>query len=141
MRCLRLLSMTLTLALAACSAPSSSSSAPKAPSTSSMPFSIERLNETFSGHVAEVITVSGYIYVRVVVDGARDDARWVASLKKHVVVGDHLDVRAFGTAPQFTSRQLDRTFDTLWFGVIKPTPPPSVTTSTATNATTQQEPT
>jgi hypothetical protein len=82
---------------------------------STMPFAIDRLTEQFGGRAQEVIQVNGYTYVRIAHPGGD---RWVVGLKKQVVVGDILSVRAMGSAQTFHSRQLQRSFDVLWFGIL-----------------------
>jgi hypothetical protein len=94
-------------------APNTTSSA--GTGVSGMPFAIDRLTEQFGGRAQEVIQVNGYTYVRV---AAPSGERWVVSLKKHVAAGDTLSVRAIGSAQQFHSRQLQRSFDVLWFGIL-----------------------
>jgi hypothetical protein len=86
-----------------------------APATT-MPFSLHRLSEGFSGTAEDVLHVSGYTYVRLV-DASFGD-RWVVGLRKAIAVGDRLSVRSIGTAQQFHSRQLQRSFDALWFGIL-----------------------
>lgn len=100
-----------------------------------MPFSITRLTEAFTATAAEVIAVRGYTYVRVVLDDGSE--RWIASLPRTLQVGDRLDIRTFGSSSTFVSRQLQRTFPTLWFGILSPSAAPSPTTSsTSLNSTT-----
>jgi len=107
----------LALVIAAgCGAPSSSStrSAP-----TGMPFAVGRVGEGFAGRVVAVQHVDGYSYVAALVDG-EDAPRQLVSLHKDIVVGDRVDVRAFGLAEGFVSRKLGRTFERLWFVVLSP---------------------
>ena len=105
------------LALTACAAePTSAPAAPKPRAPAGMPFVIEKLTEGFAGRAAEVLQVSGYTYVAV--ESAPGEVRWVVSLQKDIEPGAPVSVRAFGKKREFASKQLGRTFEVLWFGIV-----------------------
>ena len=104
--------LVFAFALAGCS-----SGAPAAPAAGGgMPFHIDRLLETFDGVAADVVQVPSYTYIAVTTDAG--DVRWAVSLKKDVAVGARVHVKSFGTAHEFHSKALDRTFAKLWFSVV-----------------------
>ncbi len=113
-------------ALLACEAPSLKKG-PVAPSSSSssslglIPFVLDRVAERFAARVVAVEPVRGYTYVLVETnaDGVTT-RRQLVSLSSTVVVGDWVDVAAFGVAEGFVSTQLGRTFERLWFVVLTP---------------------
>jgi hypothetical protein len=106
------------LALAsACGAPAAAPTPGPAPVATGMPFSIEKLTETFEGNANEVLRVSGYTYVAVDTGAG---VRWAVSLQKDIDEGAHVRVRAFGKKEAFESKKLGRTFDELWFAIITP---------------------
>ncbi len=115
-------------ALLACEAPSLKKG-PVAPSSSSssssssglIPFVLDRVAERFAARVIAVEPVRGYTYVLVETnaDGVTT-RRQLVSLSSTVVVGDWVDVAAFGVAEGFVSKQLGRTFERLWFVVLTP---------------------
>jgi hypothetical protein len=127
----------LLVAGAAALAPACTSSpatTPAARASAGLPFSIARLSETFEATAAEVIAVRGYTYARVRLDDGSE--RWIASLPKDISVGQRLDVRTFGSSSAFVSRQLNRTFPTLWFGILSPSADPSLAPSPTSSLTT-----
>lgn len=129
----------LVVCVLACAAGCTSSATTPPPTTaarSALPFSITRLTESFSATAAEVIAVRGYTYVRAVLDDGSE--RWIASLPRTIHVGARLDIRTFGSSSSFESRQLQRTFPTLWFGVLSPSAAPSPAPSPTTSTTTAQ---
>lgn len=66
----------------------------------------------WSGTVHERVDAGGYTYLRV-------NEAWVVGLDKPVAVGDTVQVRPIGRADGFESRRTGRTFDTLWFAVLR----------------------
>lgn len=121
---LRTSALALALTLAAASASglvlavrvvAGSPVSPVSSAAGTMPFSIERLTESFAGTVREVLNVSGYTYVAV---DTGTETRWVVVLAKHIDEGAHVRVRAFGKKDAFESKKLGRTFDELWFALI-----------------------
>ncbi len=122
--------------LASSAACTSSPAAPAATTSArgGMPFSLTRFTEAFTATAAEVIAVRGYVYVRAVLDDGSE--RWIASLPRTLRVGDRLDIRTFGSSSAFESRQLQRTFPTLWFGVLTPSAAPSSAPATTSLTTT-----
>lgn len=109
------------LLVAACGAPSSGGDASAATESArpiGMPFVIERLTEGFSGTAREVVQVAGYTYVAV--EASPGETRWTVSLQKEIAEGAPVTVRAFGKKSGFVSKQLDRTFEVLWFGIVTP---------------------
>lgn len=67
----------------------------------------------WSGSVEERVEAGGYAYWKV--DGA-----WVVGLDKALAVGDPVEVRPIGRASHFESKRTGRTFDELWFAVVRP---------------------
>jgi hypothetical protein len=126
------LTALLAIALAACAdeaapAQATSHAASRAASQAeraTMPFSIERLTESFEGSASEVLRVSGYTYVAVDTGAG---TRWAVSLAKDIDEGARVRVRAFGKKEAFESKKLGRTFDELWFAIITQVPVTEVT--------------
>lgn len=109
--------VTLALLAAAACAPSPPPLPDQAPKrASALPFAIDKLAASFTGTVDDVVFVDGYVYVSVALP--TNEHRWCVSLKKRVVRGDTVDVKAFGRADQFHSKKLDRDFASLWFAVL-----------------------
>ncbi len=121
--------LCLQVALLACEAPSlkkvpvasSSSSSSSSSSLGLIPFVLDRVAERFAARVVAVEPVRGYTYVLVETnaDGVTT-RRQLVCLSSTVVVGDWVDVAAFGVAEGFVSKQLGRTFERLWFVVLTP---------------------
>jgi hypothetical protein len=137
MRLAPCLLVACSLALTPACTSSPAATPPSTRTASGLPFSITRLSETFVATAAEVIAVRGYTYARVTLDDGSE--RWIASLPKDISVGQRLSVRTFGSSSSFVSRQLHRTFPTLWFGMLSPSADPSLapapTSSLTTNST------
>ncbi len=105
----------------ASTAPVSLSSASSPSGTGLIPFVLDRIAERFTARVVAVEPVRGYTYVLVETSaGGVDARRQLVSLSSSVVVGDWVDVAAFGVAEGFVSKQLGRTFERLWFVVLTP---------------------
>jgi hypothetical protein len=112
------LTASLAAALACAPAPAPTAAKDAATNRSGMPFSIERLTESFEGRAQEVLQVSGYTYVAVDSGSPGAGVRWAVSLAKDIDEGAHVRVRAFGKKEAFESKKLGRTFDELWFALI-----------------------
>lgn len=73
--------------------------------------------QTFEGEVREVLPAGPYVYLAI----ARADGgeAWVTTLKRTAsTIGAHVRVKSFGSRRDFYSKRLDRTFDTLSFGIV-----------------------
>lgn len=82
----------------------------------SMPFTLERLVETYDGPAREVLQVPGYTYVAIEVGPG--DVRWTASLEKRLHAGDRVRAHSFGVKRDFESRRLARRFAELRFAAL-----------------------
>jgi hypothetical protein len=68
------------------------------------------------GEVLEVLNVSGYTYARVGAKGT--EGTWAAVPTAKLAVGDKARVRGEMMMKDFPSKQLGRTFATIWFGTL-----------------------
>lgn len=72
--------------------------------------------DTLQGTVASVERAGHYTYLELDADGQR---RWIVVMgTTDAEVGDELEFTIFGTAHDFASRRLGRTFEELFFGRI-----------------------
>jgi hypothetical protein len=108
---MRFLTLSLVLAVAACSTPNTPERAEKTTKKSVIPFKLDPGGDAFSGPVTDVLPAGSYTYLRV-------NDTWVVSLKKELAVGDVVNVKPFGVAEQFESKKLGRSFDVLHFSVV-----------------------
>jgi len=82
-----------------------------------MPFVAEAIFRT-EGVVTEVLEAGPYRYIQCqLTDTSR---HWVATLSGQAQVGDRVKVSRIGQRQQFHSSRLQRTFQELWFGLVKP---------------------
>lgn len=70
-----------------------------------------------SGTVAERLSAGSYTYLSV---KTADGPHWVVTLGEGEAVGTAVTVHSFGIRRAFRSRRLDRTFDELRFGIVRP---------------------
>ena len=70
------------------------------------------------GEVLEVLDVPQYTYARLGAKGS--EGIWTAFGSAKVVVGQHLELRNASLMTDFTSKVLNRTFATIWFGDLDP---------------------
>jgi hypothetical protein len=70
----------------------------------------------FSGAVEERLRAGSYAYLRV--NPGDGEPRWVVTLGAGPEPGTPVRVRSMGTRSDFRSKRLERTFDTLVFGIV-----------------------
>jgi hypothetical protein len=73
--------------------------------------------QTFEGNVRECLPAGPYVYLAI----EREDGgeAWVTTLKRAApAIGAHVRVKSFGSRRDFYSKRLDKTFDTLSFGIV-----------------------
>jgi hypothetical protein len=75
-------------------------------------------DERFAGRIADIERAGSYTYASIVDD--RGNARWVVTMRRGLAVGDQVEVKNMGLQRAFRSKRLDRTFDDLVFGVVRP---------------------
>jgi len=78
---------------------------------------VETDHRRLSGTVAERLSAGSYTYLSV---KTADGPHWVVTLGEGQAVGTAVTVRSFGIRRAFRSRHLDRTFDELRFGIVRP---------------------
>ncbi len=71
-----------------------------------------RAVENLSGKVVESLDSGGYTYVNIEKDG---NTTWVAVPQSKIKVGEELSFKPGSVMPSFTSKTLNRTFDTIVF--------------------------
>ena len=67
---------------------------------------------TLSGKVVETMNSGGYTYINLEKDGTK---KWVAVPTMQVSVGQELELRNGAVMTNFTSKTLNRTFDSIIF--------------------------
>lgn len=73
--------------------------------------------ERFAGTIQETLKAGPYSYAHIALcDGGE---RWVVGLSKGASIGDGVSVLPVGIAREFESGRTARTFDELWFGVLR----------------------
>ena len=72
---------------------------------------------TISGKVVETMNSGGYTYVNLEKDGKK---RWVAAPAMQVSVGQELELRNGAVMTNFTSKSLNKTFDSIIFSAGQP---------------------
>lgn len=72
----------------------------------------------FEGVVTRVLPAGGYTYLAIELDDGSD--RWVATMGAGEPKGRRVRVHGFAARADFTSRRLERTFDHLVFGMVRP---------------------
>jgi len=70
------------------------------------------------GRIIELLRAGTYTYASVACDDG--SSRWVVTMKRGLAVGHRVDVTNMGVQRDFHSKRLDRTFDELVFGVVRP---------------------
>lgn len=86
------------------------------PAEGRMP-AVETDRSELNGYVAERLSAGSYTYLSV---KTADGPHWVVTLGKGEAVGTAVTVKSFGIRREFRSRHLDRTFDELRFGIVRP---------------------
>jgi hypothetical protein len=77
---------------------------------------------TIAGTVTETFDAGGYTYVSVAKDGQNT---WVAAPPIKVAVGQEVAFKSGFVMKNFTSKSLDRTFDSIVFSIGLATEPPA----------------
>jgi len=75
----------------------------------------------FSGRVVDRLETGSYIYLEI--DRGDAGRAWVVTLRSSAVAiadAEDVSVVAVGYAPHFDSKRLRRSFDGLYFAVVKP---------------------
>lgn len=72
--------------------------------------------QTVEGDVLEVLDVPQYTYARLGTKGS--EGTWTAFVSTKIAVGQHLRLRGATQMNDFTSKVLNRTFATIWFGEV-----------------------
>lgn len=86
------------------------------PTKGAMP-AVETDRSELNGRVVERLSAGSYTYLSVkTVDGPL----WVVTLGDGEAVGTAVTVKSFGIRREFRSRRLERTFDELRFGIVRP---------------------
>jgi hypothetical protein len=70
------------------------------------------------GEIVEILRAGTYTYASVACDDGT--TRWVVTMRRGLSVGHRVDVTNMGVRRDFHSKRLDRTFDELVFGVVRP---------------------
>ena len=110
--------MFIALSLLGCDRATSETTAQTAPISGkgAMP-DVEIDHRELEGTVAERLPAGHYTYLSVHTEGG---PQWVVTLGEGEAVGTEVTVKSFGLRRAFRSRRLDRTFDELRFGVVRP---------------------
>ncbi|MEM7151269.1 MAG: hypothetical protein AAF799_00430 [Myxococcota bacterium] len=71
-----------------------------------------------SGVIRECLPAGGYTYLRLELDDGAFP--WVVTMAKSIEPGQRVAVESLGTKHDFHSNRLDRDFDELVFGIVRP---------------------
>ncbi len=105
------------------------------PPPTTIPTENSRKGERFQGTVQEAISVSSYSYLRLATEAGD---QWVAVLKEDFSPGDTIDFEINLVMRDFKSKELERSFDLIYFGQRQAKHPANGNSGPTPNAGTQE---